>query len=98
MMQSPENLIPIAGMLTGIVVTLVLTFVLGVPIVRAIVSRFERKPPTVESGETRARLERIEQAVEGIALEVERIAEGQRFTSKLLAERATEEARRKLEG
>lgn len=32
------------------------------------------------------RLERIEQAVDAIALEVERISEGQRFTAKLLAE------------
>ena len=31
--------------------------------------------------------ERLEQAVEAIAIEVERISEGQRFTTKLLAER-----------
>ena len=35
-----------------------------------------------------ARMARLEQAVESIALEVERISEGQRFTTKLLAERA----------
>ena len=34
---------------------------------------------------------RLEQAVESIALEVERISEGQRFTTKLLAERAQAE-------
>lgn len=33
------------------------------------------------------RLERIERAVESIALEVERISEGQRFVTKVLAER-----------
>jgi hypothetical protein len=33
-----------------------------------------------------ARLARIEQAVDAIALEVERISEGQRFTTKLLSE------------
>ena len=37
---------------------------------------------------TDARLARIEQAVEAIALEVERISEGQRFTTKLLSEQA----------
>ena len=37
------------------------------------------------------RLERIEQAVDSIAIEVERISEGQRFTTKLLSERANEE-------
>ena len=35
------------------------------------------------------RLERIEQAVDAIAIEMERVSEGQRFTTKLLAERAT---------
>ena len=33
-----------------------------------------------------ARLERIEQAVEAIAVEVERVSEGQRFVTKLLSE------------
>jgi hypothetical protein len=35
------------------------------------------------------RLNRIETAVDSTALEVERIAEGQRFTTRLLAERGT---------
>lgn len=34
-----------------------------------------------------ARLQRIEHALEAIAVEVERIAENQRFTTKLLSER-----------
>ncbi|HEU4564179.1 MAG TPA: hypothetical protein VFS05_06015 [Gemmatimonadaceae bacterium] len=34
------------------------------------------------------RLERMEHAIDAMALEVERISEGQRFTTKLLAERA----------
>jgi len=38
------------------------------------------------------RLERIEQAVEAVAVEMERVAEGQRFTAKLLAERAASRA------
>jgi hypothetical protein len=37
---------------------------------------------------TEARLARIEQSVDAIALEVERISEGQRFTTKLLSENA----------
>jgi hypothetical protein len=36
--------------------------------------------------ETRGRLERIEQAVDAIAVEVERISEGQRFTTKVIAD------------
>ena len=36
-----------------------------------------------------SRLERIEQAIDAIAVEVERISEGQRFTTKLLSERTS---------
>jgi hypothetical protein len=35
---------------------------------------------------TEARLARIEQAVDAIAVEIERISEGQRFTTKLLSD------------
>jgi heme exporter protein D len=37
------------------------------------------------------RLERMEQAIDAMATEVERVAEGQRFTSRLLAERQVEQ-------
>jgi hypothetical protein len=37
---------------------------------------------------TEARLARIEQAVDAIAVEVERISEGQRFTTRLLSEQS----------
>jgi len=48
-------------------------------------SKLDREPsPSL----TEARLARIEQAVEAIALEVERISEGQRFTTKLLSEQS----------
>jgi hypothetical protein len=77
--------IPIAAM------TMVVTLVLGVPLVRALTRRWERESlrPQVPS-EVTARLERIEHAVEAVAIEVERISEGQRFTTKLLSERAGE--------
>jgi hypothetical protein len=41
--------------------------------------------PRVSPAET-GRLERIEQAVEAIAIEVERVSEGQRFVTKLLSD------------
>ena len=37
------------------------------------------------------RLGRLEQAVDSIAVEVERISEGQRFTTRLLTDRAAEQ-------
>lgn len=60
---------------------------LGIPIIRAITRRFERSaPPAQVSPEVLSRLERIEQGVEAVAVEVERIAEAQRFSAKLMAE------------
>ena len=41
-----------------------------------------------ESVPADARLARIEQAVDAIALEIERISEGQRFTTRLLSEQS----------
>jgi hypothetical protein len=41
-----------------------------------------------------ARLQRMEQSIDSIAMEVERIAEGQRFTTKILAERQPDSALR----
>jgi hypothetical protein len=43
---------------------------------------------------TDARIERIEQAVDSIAIEMERVSEGQRFVTKLLSERAPSAAER----
>jgi hypothetical protein len=58
-------------------------------IARAFISRRSedaRLPNGSGSSLTDARLARIEQSVDAIALEVERISEGQRFTTKLLSE------------
>jgi hypothetical protein len=62
---------------------------IGVPIARAYAKRVERAPlqPSLPP-DVLARLERMEQALDSIAIEVERISEGQRFTTKLLSERA----------
>jgi hypothetical protein len=45
----------------------------------------QARNPQIPS-EVAARLERMEQAIDSVALEVERISEGQRFTTKLLSE------------
>ena len=75
--------VPIAGM------TMIVTLVLGIPLVRAFTKRVEAPAPAQIPGDVTARLERIEHAIDAMAVEVERIAEGQRFTTKLLSERAT---------
>ena len=86
-MRIPGELIPI------VLFMMIPITAIGVPIARAIARRIEG---SVRGGwqqaslpnDVGARLERMEQAIDAIAVEVERIAEGQRFTSKLLASRA----------
>jgi hypothetical protein len=61
---------------------------IGIPIARAYARRIEREPrEPVMPPDLQSRLERMEQALDSIAIEVERISEGQRFTTKLLAEK-----------
>ena len=63
---------------------------IGFPIARAFARRIEgaRALPAALPPDLAERLDRIERAVEAVALEVERISEGQRFVTKLLSERA----------
>ncbi|HPV77887.1 MAG TPA: hypothetical protein PLX31_23525, partial [Gemmatimonadaceae bacterium] len=52
-----------------------------------------REPSALGSGQLGQlddRLARMEQAIDSMAIEVERISEGQRFTARLLAERPAE--------
>jgi hypothetical protein len=62
---------------------------IGFPVARAFARRIEKGsevssslPPALAD-----RLDRIERAVESVALEVERISEGQRFVTRLMSER-----------
>jgi hypothetical protein len=65
----------------------VITIVLGLPVVRLITRWLEPKPvPPRELSTKNGRLERIETAVDSIALEVERISEVQRFSARLQSE------------
>ena len=78
----------IPGELIPITLFLVMGFVaVFYPISRAVARRTDRQSlqPKVPP-EIFGRLERIEQAVDAIAIEVERISEGQRFTTQLLSE------------
>ena len=79
--MGPEIVVPLGAFLCAIVLAI------GVPLARAYSRRMDadsRNPrlPT----EVTERLERMEQALDSVALEVERISEGQRFTTKLLSE------------
>ena len=80
--MGPEIVVPLGAFVCAIFLAI------GVPLARAYSRRMDadsRNPrlPT----EVTERLERMEHAIDSIAIEVERITEGQRFTTKLLAER-----------
>src|SRR5688500_1849729 len=81
-----ENIIvPLGGMF------MIVAIVMGFPIVRTLPKRIEKQSVAPQSpADVTARLERIEQSIDAVALEVERIAEGQRFTTKLLSDRTTD--------
>ncbi|MEP6690726.1 MAG: hypothetical protein ABJD07_06180 [Gemmatimonadaceae bacterium] len=59
-----------------------------VPLIKVFANRMERGAQQVKiPPEVTQRLEHMEQAIDAIAVEIERISEGQRFTTKLLSER-----------
>jgi len=61
--------------------------IIGLPIARAIARRMDRRPVQTQiPSDVSAQLNQLNQAVDAIALEVERISEGQRFTTRLLSE------------
>ena len=88
--QLPDGLVDMMGIIMG-AVTLT---TLGTPLVKAWARRFEQRHEVQQNARIEQRLAAIEQAIETVAVEVERISEGQRFTSKLLAERAPAEMER----
>jgi hypothetical protein len=88
-----DIVVPIAFFVTTIVLAI------GIPLVRGVVRRWDKRnalPAT--QPDTAARLERIEQAIDAMSIEVERIAEGQRFVTRLMADRSPERVALPLRG
>jgi hypothetical protein len=76
-----EDIVAIVGFFGTIIIV-----TLGVPLVRAYV-RKQDVQSQLNVPQIDERLSRIENAIEAMAIEVERISEGQRFVTRLLAER-----------
>ena len=85
---------PEVPQILGIVGFTLVCCVVGFPIARAFGRWIDRRgaTPPAAPREVMQRLEAIEQAVESVAVEVERISEGQRFTTRVLSERTHEPA------
>jgi hypothetical protein len=73
----------------GFVIAVLAAVVIFYPIMRALARRLEGagRKATLDTGSAE-RLQRIEQALDAMAIEIERISEGQRFTTRLLMNRA----------
>lgn len=82
-----EIVIPLAGML------MIIILAIGVPLVRALGRRWdsEARMPRRDP-EAAERLAHIEQAIDAMAVEIERISEGQRFVTRLLSDKTPERA------
>jgi hypothetical protein len=78
---TPSVVITLAICATAIVMGLIVHISAHAKLRRDALSKQRNVPPDVS-----ARLERMEQSIETVALEVERISEGQRFTTKLLSD------------
>jgi hypothetical protein len=87
--MGPEIAVPLGAFATAIVLAV------GVPLARAYSRRMDAQArnPQIPS-EVAARLERMEQAIDSVALEVERISEGQRFTRSFSRREKARPARR----
>lgn len=72
----------------GIVVFLVGSLASIAVLTNRAVLRATRRPEVSSGGQDDQRLRELQQSVDAIAVEVERIAESQRYTAKLLNERS----------
>lgn len=84
----PSEIAPFVLQALRTVATTIAVIALGIPIIRAFTRRLIDRPPVMSPipADVQNRLERIEQAVEAVAIEVERISESQRYLTKLMAE------------
>jgi hypothetical protein len=81
------------GQITGIsIVGIIGTTCIALPITIALARRIwrsgSRRAAAAVAPESAERMERLEQAVDAIAIEIERVSEGQRYVTRLLTEGA----------
>ena len=88
--HNPDDIPPIVGdLLTTICVTFAIV-VIGFPLSRAFARRLDksRVAPGVGGPDLTPQIRQLQDSVDAMAIELERISEGQRFTAKLLADRS----------
>lgn len=80
--RAMDNLVPIV-----IVFTLFVLSPIAISISRMFWKRGSLPKHAAQSPENAQRLERMEQAIDSIAIEIERVSEGQRFVTRLMSDR-----------
>jgi hypothetical protein len=70
----------------SIVFVVLVLFPIAIAMARLLWKRATTHAPPPLPGETSQRLERLEQAMDSVALEMERVSEGQRFMTRILTE------------
>ena len=85
---------PNAGQVTGISIVAILAIglPLSIGIMRLALRRATHAPAPQIPKDVSDRLERMEQGIDAIAVELERVGEGQRFVTQLMSERAKKAA------
>jgi hypothetical protein len=82
-----DNIVPPQAVDISIAFFVMVAFIIvGLPLARAFARRMDRRSEPAAASEIAPRLDRIEQAVEAIAIEIERVSEGQRYTTKAIAD------------
>ncbi len=81
----PPEVIPLVGMTLSILMAIIILF----PIARAISRMIDRRTDRslVNVAEVAPQLRMLQESVDAMAIELERISEAQRFTAKLMAEK-----------
>lgn len=72
--------------MAGVIGITIAISMVAMAVARIVASRRRKNLPESSVARLEQRLERMEQAIDAMATEVERVAEGQRFTTRLLAE------------
>lgn len=87
----PQRAVDIVGIVMGSLVLMVV----GLPLALAWARRLAKRPlPSALPSDLALRLESLERNIDTVAVELERVSEAQRFTTRLLEQRTPEHAQR----
>ena len=86
----PEALIRETIPIVGMALSMVVVIFIGWPLARAFARRLDRRTElgTVRAADLQPQIRQLQESIDTMAIELERISESQRFQAKLMAERS----------